>query len=109
MRPVALEISDDMLSELRQIGLSVLKQERIRASVALMDVKDETLFGIIFESPEGNEWYTGDEDFQRYYLGWTEQQDAQFYLDQKVLPDIGMSAMIETHREQLANFQSMLN
>ncbi len=112
MSAITIEVEDDhKISELRRIGQAHLSKERSEMRVRPLGkgTDGKELFGILIIDTQGDHWFDDDTDGEPgSCLAWEEPEDAQLYLNDMVLPNIGMSIIIADHRHRIIMFQSLL-
>lgn len=87
-----LGISPESTHQYKEIAYNHLDKENSILGVALagLDSNGDEIFGIRLISNEGEEeWYDPEEDGSHTLMGWNNEKDAYFELENKVLPQLG--------------------
>lgn len=87
-----LAISPDSIRQYKEIAYKHLHEQNSTVGVACAGVDEEgnRIFGIRIVTDDGEEeWYDPKETGPNTLMGWPDEEEAQFELDNRVLPQIG--------------------
>lgn len=111
MNPIFIRIDSEQTSKYRDLGKRHLQIINTTIRVAEFGVNDSNgkkLYSVLLTSPDGNEWYNDGKGGQENILAWEKQEDAEVYLSDYILPNIGLTCMLDEHHASVRRFQSLI-
>lgn len=111
MNPIFLQMEREQISKYRDLGkrhLQIINTIVCVAEFGVNDSNGKKLYSVLLKSPDGNEWYNDSKGKQENILAWEKQEDAEVYLNEYILPNIGLSCMLDEHRASVRHFQSLI-